>query len=210
MEQKRNRRFIGQILIDGGFLLKQNIEAALKAQNETNELLGQVLVRMNILDPVDLKVALSVQDHLDRVEDATRIAAGVRGLLGELLLQAGHITSEQIERAIDEQKRSGEKIGEVLMRQGLLTKRELCGVLNYQQNQCNADQATGPLKLGEILVSAGTISRGQLDDALRKQVGSRKKLGEVLIEEVYALPHHINHAMRLQHMLLNAVLIALL
>jgi mannitol/fructose-specific phosphotransferase system IIA component (Ntr-type) len=210
MEQRQHKRFIGQILIDGGFLPKQNIESALEEQKETNELLGQVLVRMNILDPVDIKVALSVQDHLDCVEDAVKIAAGVRGLLGELLVQAGHITSDQIEQAIVEQKRCGEKMGEVLVRQGLLTRRELYGVLDYQQNQSIANPAPGPLKLGEILVSAGTISRGQLDDALCKQVGSRKKLGEVLIEEVYALPHHINHGMRLQQMLLNAVLIALL
>lgn len=206
---KQNKRLIGQILIDGGFLPQQNIEVALEEQKKTNELLGQVLVRMNILDPVDIKVALSVQDHLDCVEDAVKIAAGVRRLLGELLVQAGHITSEQLEQAIVEQKRSGEKIGEVLARQGLLTKRELYCVLDYQQNQSIEKPAPGPLRLGEILVSAGTISQGQLDDALRKQIGSRKKLGEVLIEEVYALPHHINHGMRLQKMLLNAVLIAL-
>jgi mannitol/fructose-specific phosphotransferase system IIA component (Ntr-type) len=206
---KQNKRFIGQILIDGGFLHRLNIEAALEEQKKTNELLGEVLVRMNILDPVDLKVALSVQDHLDRVEDAVKIAAGVRRSLGELLVQAGHITGEQLEQAIVEQKRSGEKIGEVLSRQGLLTKRELDGVLDYQQNQSIAKPAPGPLRLGEILVSAGTISRGQLEDALGKQSVSRKKLGELLIDEVYALPHHINHGMRLQQMLLNAVLIAL-
>jgi len=206
---KQNKRFIGQILIAGGFLPQQHIEAALEEQKVTNELIGEVLIRMNILDPVDVKVALSVQDHLDCVEDAVKIAAGVRRLLGELLVQAGHITGEQLEQAIVEQKRSGEKIGEILARQGLLTERQLHGVLDYQQNQSIAKPAPGPLRLGEILVSAGTISRGQLDDALSKQIGSRKRLGDVLIEEVYALPHHINHGMRLQQMLLNAVLITL-
>ncbi len=92
LKQKHNRRFIGQILIDGGFLPQQNIEAALEEQKNTNERLGQVLVRMNILDPADIKVALSVQEHLDRVEDAVKLAAGVRRLLGELLVQARRIT----------------------------------------------------------------------------------------------------------------------
>jgi mannitol/fructose-specific phosphotransferase system IIA component (Ntr-type) len=207
---QQNKRFIGQILIDGGFVPRQNIEAALEEQKKTNELLGQVLVRMKILDPVDIKVALSVQDHLDRVEDAAKIAAGVRRLLGDLLVQAGHITTKQLKQAIDEQKRSGEKLGEVLVRQGLLTKRQLYGVLDYQQNQSLAKPAPGPLRLGEILISAGTISRRQLANALRKQVGSRKKLGEILVEEGYALPHHIHHGMRVQQMLLTAVLVALL
>ena len=210
LKQKQNKRFIGQILIDGGFLPRQNVEAALEEQKKTNELIGQVLVRMNIIDPVDIKVALSVQEHLDRVEDAVKLAAGVRRLLGDLLVQAGRITSEQLELAIAEQKRSGEKLGEVLVRQGLLTKRELYGVLDFQQNQGNTNQIPGPLKLGEILVSSGTISRNQLDDALRKQTGSLKKLGEVLIEEGYAQPHHVKHGIHLQQMLMTAVLVALL
>ena len=210
LKQKHNRRFIGQILIDGGFLPQQNIAAALEEQKNTNERLGQVLVRMNILDPADIKVALAVQEHLDRVEDAVKLAAGVRRLLGELLVQARRITSEQLEHAIAEQQRSGEKLGEVLVRQGLLTERELHGVLDFQQNQGNAKPVPGPLKLGEILVSSGTISRNQLDDALRKQTGSRKKLGEVLIEEGYAEPHHITHGIHLQHMFVTAVLVALL
>jgi chitinase len=206
--QKQNKRFIGQILIDGGFLPRQNIEAALEEQKKTNELLGQVLVRMHILDAADIKVALSVQDHLDRVEDAVKIAAGVRRMLGDLLIQAGHITNDQLEQAIVEQKRSGEKIGEVLVRQGLLSKRELHGVLDFQQSLSIEKPAPGPLKLGEILVSSGTISREQLDDAIHKQTGSRKKLGEVLVEEGYALPHHIHYGMYLQQMLTTAVLVA--
>lgn len=208
LKHKHNKRFIGQILIDGGFLPPQNIEAALEEQKNTNELLGQVLVRMNILDPADIRAALSIQEHLDRVEDAVKLAAGVRRLLGDLLVQAGRITNEQLEHAIAEQKRSGGKLGEVLVRQGLLTEQELRGVLDFQRNQGRA--APGPLKLGEILVSSGTISRSQLDDALRKQTVSRKKLGEVLIEEGYAGPRHIKHGIHLQQMLMTAALVALL
>jgi hypothetical protein len=208
--QKQNKRFLGQILVDGGLLPQQDIKAALEEQKNTNERLGQILVRMNILDPAEIRVALSVQEHLDSVEDAVKIAAGVRRLLGDLLVQAGRISREQLEHAIAEQKRSGEKLGEVLMRQGLLTERELQGVLDFQQSQAHAKPVPGPLKLGEILVSSGTISRNQLDDALRKQTGSRKKLGEVLIEEGYARPDHIKHGMHLQQMLMTAVLVALL
>jgi hypothetical protein len=210
LKQKHNRRFIGQILIDGGFLPQQNIIAALEEQKKTNERLGQVLVRMNILDPEDIKVALSVQEHLDRVEDAVKLAAGVRRQLGELLVQSKRITNVQLEHAIAEQKRSGEKLGEVLVRQGLLTERELRGVLDFQQHQGSAKPVPGPLKLGEILVSSGAISRDQLDDALLKQTGTRKKLGEVLIAEGYAKPHHIKRGIHLQHMLMTAVLVAIL
>lgn len=207
---KKIRRPIGRILLDGGFLPPHHLEAALEKQKHTNELLGQALVKMGVLDPTDIKAALSVQAHLDRLEDAVKIAAGDRQMLGGLLVQAGRITSVQLEQAIGEQERSGEKIGEVLVRQGLLTERELNGILDFQKNQSSATPSSGPLRLGEILITTGSISREQLDDALRKQTQSRKKLGEVLIEEGYAKPHHVRHGIRLQHMLMTAVLIAIL
>lgn len=208
--KKQNKRPIGQILLDAGFLSPRDLELALEEQRQTNELLGQVLVRMGVLDPTDLKAALSVQQYLNEPENAVRAAAGARKMLGELLLQAGHITNDQLELAITEQRRSGEKLGEVLVRMGLLTEHQLTHVLYFQQNQGAPKPSTGPLRLGEILISKGYISRYQLEDALYKQTLSGKKLGEVLIEEGYAEHHHIRHGIRLQHMLLTAVLAALL
>lgn len=208
LTQIQNKRSIGQILLDGGFVSPHKLNAALEEQKRTNELLGHVLVKMGVIDPADFIAALSVQDHLDCVEDAVKIAAGVRRMLGDLLIQAGRITSEELDRAIAEQKRSGKKLGEVLVRQGLLTERELQRVLDFQQNQGRA--TPGPLKLGEILVSSGAISRSQLDNALRKQTDSRKQLGEVLIEEGYAKPHHIKQGIHLQQRFLASVLAALL
>ncbi|MEK7851154.1 MAG: hypothetical protein AAB275_04660 [Deltaproteobacteria bacterium] len=208
--QKLNRRRIGQILLDGGFVSHHNLERALGEQRQTNELLGQVLVRMGVLDQTDLKAALSVQEYLDHPDDAVNTAAGVRKMLGALLIQAGHISNEQLEHALHEQKKSGEKLGEVLVRLGLMTSRQLDAVLYFQQKQTEARPSPGPLRLGEILISKGYISHEQLDDALYKQTLSQKKLGEVLIEEGYAHPHHIKHGIHLQHMLLAAALAALL
>lgn len=206
--QNQNKPLIGRILLDGGFLSPKDLDMALAEQLKTNELLGQALVRMGLLDPVDLSAALSVQEYLSEPGDAVKAAGGVRKMLGELLLQAEHITDEQLEQALLEQKNSGGMLGEVLMRMGLLTERQLTHVLDFQQNQ--GDIKPSPLRLGEILVSAGYISREQLDDALYKQTLSGKRLGEVLIEEGHAEQHHIHHGIRLQHMLVTAALIGLL
>jgi hypothetical protein len=62
--------------------------------------------------------------------------------------------------------------------------------------------------LGEILISAGVITREQLDDALARQQVSKKKLGEVLIEAGYADHRLISKGLRLQDMLIGAVLAA--
>lgn len=208
--QKRNKHLIGKILIDGGFVSVHDLERALEEQRITNELLGQVLVRMGVLEPTDLKAALSVQEYLNKPEEAVKVSAGTRRMLGELLIQAGHITPEQLEYALAEQKKTGEKLGEVLVRMRLLTDRQLNAVLDFQRMQGDEKRSPGPLRLGELLVSKGYVSREQLNDALYKQTLSRKKLGEVLVEEGHAQPHHISHGIRLQHMLLTAVLVAVL
>lgn len=206
--KKQNKRLIGRILLDGGFLSPGDLERALEEQGRTNELLGRILVRMGVLDAADLKAALSFQEHLGKPEDAVRVAAGARKKLGELLLHAGHITDRQLDKALAEQGETGEKLGEVLIRLGLLTERQLNGVLDFQQNQSALKPS--PLMLGELLISAGYISRNQLDDALYKQTLSGKKLGEVLVEEGHAGHHHIHHGLRLQHMLITVALVGLL
>jgi len=209
-EQNYKRPLIGQILLDGGFLSHQDLKRALEQQTMTNELLGQVLVRMGILEPSDIKVALSVQSHLGNMEDAVKLAAGVRKKLGELLVQAGCVTESQIEQALAEQKKSGEKLGEIFVRHGVLTEKQLNCFLDFQNMQSKESPFPNPLRLGEILVSAGYISRVQLNEALRRQPLSRIQLGEVLIKEGYAQPHHIKRGIILQQMLLTAVLASFL
>ncbi|WP_160295262.1 CAP domain-containing protein [Geobacter sp. OR-1] len=187
---------------------QQNLDYALEQQKHTKELLGQVLVRMGVLASDDVKAPLIVQEHLGDINNAVKIAAGERQLLGELLVHSGHITNDQLDLVIAEQQRSGEKIGEVFKRLGILTQRQLNALLDFQINQQTPQ--TSPLRLGELLVATGHITREQLEDALRRQELSNKKLGEVLVEAGYILPSRVKHGIRLQKMLVKAVLAAIL
>ncbi len=206
----KHKRPIGQVLLDGGFVSPPDIDFALEEQKRTRELLGQVLVRMKVLEPADINAVISVQALLDEAKNVVKTAAGVRLMLGEMLVQAGHITDKQLKQALAEQKKTGEKLGETLIRLGLLTSRQLECLLDFQMNQSVATPFSSPLRLGELLISTGVISREQLKDALLKQSGSGKKLGEVLVEEGYAKPTHIKRGVRLQQMLVTAALVALL
>lgn len=203
-------RYIGQILVDGGFVSPHDLELALEEQRSTNELLGQVLTKMGVIDPTDLKVALSVQEQLVHLEDAVKAAAGVRQMLGALLLQAGQISEEQLDLAIAEQKRSGGMLGEIFVRLGFLTERQLTALLDFQKGQEGVLLVASPLRLGDILVSAGYITRAQLDCALGKQSVSRRKLGEVLLEEGFVQPQQIRHGINLQQKLLTSILVGIL
>ena len=53
-------------------------------------------------------------------------------LLGQLLIERGLLTPADLERALLEQKRSGEFLGTVLMRLGIVAKEQLLPVLAEQ------------------------------------------------------------------------------
>ena len=207
---KQRKRLLGQILLNGGFLSRHDLELALAEQRQTNALLGQILVRMGVLDDAEIRLALSIQEPVSSLEDATKYAGGMRQLLGSLLISAGHITKDQLENAIREQKVSGEKLGEVLIRQGLLKEEQLQHFLTYQKNQSDGKRSSNPFRIGEILVTTGYITRQQLDDAILKQGGSAKKIGEVLVEEGYLAPHHVTYGIHLQKQLITAALAAII
>jgi hypothetical protein len=204
------KRPLGQLLLDGEFISHNDLERALLEQERTNELLGGVLVRLGVLDSVDLSAALSVQDELASVRDAIRAAAGVRKLLGELLLDARRITPEVLDRALAEQRRTGERIGEILVRQGVLAKEELDAVLDFQRHMGGEAPTSPRLRLGEILVATGQITRGKLDRALARQKTTRKKIGEILVEAGDITPHQVARGLTIQKKLVTAALLATL
>jgi hypothetical protein len=205
---RTTKRLLGTILVDGGFVSPHDLEAALGQQKRSNEQLGEILVRMGVLDPVDLKAVLSVQKDLASRENAVRIAAGVRLLLGELLLKAKRITQAQIDYALMEHRQTGERLGETLVRLGFIKKCELDAVLAFQKNQVGA--ASEKLRLGELLVATGQVTRRQLEDVLERQRVSRKMIGELLVEAGYVQPHQVAQGLKLQQRLVTAALVAAL
>ena len=55
-----------------------------------------------------------------------------RKLLGEMLIDEGLITAEQLTRAIEQQKQSGLRLGQVLLRSGLVTEEGIIATLGDQ------------------------------------------------------------------------------
>ncbi len=201
--------FIGKILLDTGFLNQHHLDTALAEQKQSEELLCQVLIRKGVLKDIDIKVPLMLQQHLGSIESALQLAAGERQTLGDLLVQSGHISGAQLDQALSEQRQSGELLGEVFRRLGMLNEQQLNAILTFQRNQGDAGR-NSPLRLGELLVTTGKISRDHLKDALRKQKISARNIGEILIEEGYARPGCIAHCARYQKALLGTVLSAVI
>ncbi len=53
-------------------------------------------------------------------------------LLGEILLEHGEITNEQLDKAVDAQRREGGLIGIILVTQGAITEQTLVKYLAVQ------------------------------------------------------------------------------
>ncbi|WP_339301236.1 ATPase, T2SS/T4P/T4SS family [Paenibacillus sp. FSL K6-2441] len=56
----------------------------------------------------------------------------IKKRLGELLLESGIITEQQLQAALEEQQRARKKLGDVLLAQGVLTEHQLIEVLEFQ------------------------------------------------------------------------------
>lgn len=199
---------LGQILTNGKFISSDELQSALERQRRTHELLGDILVDMGVLEEKELEIVLSIQD-LSSPTDAVGLAAGNRRLLGELLLSGRRITLGQLEFALKEQERTGERLGEIFVRLGLLGKPELNTVLTFQKTQSGEIPGSELLRLGTLLLATGYIVGEELEKALACK-GPEKKLGQALVELGHVQSDHLDHCLRLQYRLVSAALITAL
>ena len=145
---------------------------------------------------------------LDQLDDILALAAGERQPLGELLCAAERITPVQLEDALVEQRRSGRKLGEILIDRSSLTTSERDVVLEFQRRQAGQSPTAGKLYLGHVLVASGQITRQQLVDALKWQADHGGRLGAALVACGYTTERQVTYGLSLQRKLIGAVLIA--
>ncbi len=207
---KFTKRPLGQVLVEGRFITPEQLNLALEVEKSTNEPVGAILVRMGTLSPADLRATLAAQQALATLECAVKAVAGPKQPLGELLLRAGRITPIQFELAFMEHKRTGERLGEVLVRLGYITRRERDAVLKFQKHQADTSHDSINFRLGEILLRAKKITQDQLKRALENQKLSNKKIGDILVEAGYVEPRHVEWGLGIQEKLLTAALVAVL
>jgi hypothetical protein len=185
----------------------QKTEAGLDSMKIDVMKLEAILSELGIVSPAGLLSGLDVQGYLDQLDHVLALAAGERQRLGELLRAAERITLGQLEDALSEQRRSGCKLGDILVEKRVLTQRERDVVLEFQRHQAGAVPAAGKFYLGTILVATGQITRAQLEDALRRQAVTGRRLGDELIESGQASKGQIEGGLLLQRKLVTAALI---
>jgi N-acetylglucosaminyldiphosphoundecaprenol N-acetyl-beta-D-mannosaminyltransferase len=92
--------------------------------------------------------------------------------IGEILVRQNLVSEEALSMALEEQSETQKKVGEILTEQGHISQAEL----NYYiKNQS--------IRLGDLLVENAIISKAHLRKLIARHQLAKKKLGEVLVEE---------------------------
>ncbi len=101
---------------------------------------------------------------------------GKKVRIGELLIQEGVVTLEQVEQALMVQKtrHPAPALGEVCVELGFLSPATLNKILSKHHER---------IPLGEMLIHLGLVNQDQINAALEAQKTTKKKLGTLLVEQ---------------------------
>ena len=96
---------------------------------------------------------------------------------GDLVIEFGYITTEQLKHAMEVQKKGKIPLGFIMKRQGTLTDSQVDHILEHQKSE----EGKGKV-FGKCAVILGLIIEDDLITALKYQEESPGVLGEILIK----------------------------
>jgi hypothetical protein len=137
LAQSLTARMIGTVFVQRGLLSESQIRVALEIQRETGQQLGQILVERFGVSRQELASVVAEQwaDMGRSMPSATDAEANESWRrLGDIFVERGFVTPQQLEQALERQRETGERVGEVLVAQGSISKFELAGALAEQMS----------------------------------------------------------------------------
>ncbi len=163
---------LGNILVYEGYITRTQLKDVLLEQNLR---MGEILVAEGHLNEEQLERALSEQRNklgeiligsgritIKKLNQALDSQREVYKKLGEILIELGHSTDQDIDWALGRKER---RLGKILHELGYTTEEQISRVLNFMKR-----------KLGEILQQNGFITNYELHTAmLLQQRGQRAR-----------------------------------
>jgi len=110
-------RKLGELLVENGLLTASQLLEALETQKRDKKLLGEVLIQLKF----------TTKEKLD-----TALARQYGSKLGEILIDRGLISFDQLRSVFDEQRGSAKTLGEILIDKGFVTEADLMEGLAQQ------------------------------------------------------------------------------
>jgi len=121
MMTQRRRLKLGEILVAQGYISEEQLVGALQEHKRTGISLGTVLVKMGFITEEDLTGVLGKQIQLSQ-----------KKRIGEVLMEQGLISEQQLMQGLAEQQKTGEQLGKCLVRLRFITDEKLVDVLSAQ------------------------------------------------------------------------------
>lgn len=118
---ERRRKKLGEILIAQGLITEEQLLYALQEHKRTGVTIGAILVKLGYINDDELSSVLGKQIHLDQ-----------RKRIGEVLVDQGLISENQLQLGLEEQHRNGMQLGKCLVKLGFITEVKLVDVLSAQ------------------------------------------------------------------------------
>ena len=150
-------RLIGTIFVEKGLITEEQLELALEQQRTTGDRIGEILVEQFGIERLDLASALAEQwaeyerqgnaEERERQGDSPAAApaaegkiegavppmpAGAKRPIGEIFVERGLVTDNQLDEALEQQRETGGRLGEILVASGKLSRLELASALADQ------------------------------------------------------------------------------
>ncbi len=117
---------LGLLLIDKGFITSEQLHTALNLQRATPpnspdyKYLGQILVEQGYIDTQQLQFIMQKFNKKSR--------------LGDILRRCNAITEHKLKIALAEQQKTGERLGTILLKKGMVTDETMRQALSSQLN----------------------------------------------------------------------------
>jgi predicted nucleic acid-binding Zn-ribbon protein len=150
-------RLLGAILVENDLITQEQLDRALQLQEESGDRLGEIVIAQFGVSRLDLASVLAEQWAVVRQASVTPAApsrsshqgplrppqpelptgaeARPRGRLGEIFVERGIITGDQLDDALHAQRTSGERIGNILIERGVISRLDLADALAEQWAQ---------------------------------------------------------------------------
>lgn len=171
--ERREWELTGEILCALERINRTELEHALKIKRDGQQALGQILTAMGACRSEDVAHCLNVQEQLKYADHEGIV------LIGKLLVSQNVISDTDLEDVLWKQRVARQPLGRILVSMGACSQREIDQYESVHGGgfQQSIDEAA----MGNYLVKTDTITRTQLEEALRLQQRGRQVIGEMLV-----------------------------
>ena len=156
---ERKTRLIGAIMVERGLLTSDQLRAALEVQAERGGLLGEIVMAEFGVSRAEVSQVIAEQLAELEGETGSEPSSGLPPLrlsgvepcrlvgthlpVGDALLELGLVSRDQIDSAHEVQRETGERLGEILVGQGVISRLELADALSEHWSSLTKLRAPG-------------------------------------------------------------------